>query len=216
MHAWNLLHVARWKCRTQKITKKWPSVHHRTTLSGYIFATKAYIDNQKKCIKQQCLLHVFSQYGELRPTNGCDRFGSFGHPSRFQQASRLDFVTAPTSLNRGQRNFAWCLAVSSAGTLYTHFRGCCPLTEFYQVQNSLCIQVLHFPLLAALLHSTRVVHVSQTAALSRRRHLYSEGRPSRWASAHILVSYLLNHFCGELAVSVIQYTVNQYYRYIAY
>jgi len=27
------------------------------------------------------------------------------------------------------------------------------------------------------------------AALNRRRHLYSAGRPSRWALAHILVSY---------------------------
>jgi len=28
--------------------KKSPSGHHRTTLSGYIFATKACIDNRKK------------------------------------------------------------------------------------------------------------------------------------------------------------------------
>jgi len=28
--------------------KNSPSVHHRATLSGYIFATKAYIDNRKK------------------------------------------------------------------------------------------------------------------------------------------------------------------------
>jgi len=32
----------------KKIAKKSPSQHHRTTLSGYIFATKAHIDNQKK------------------------------------------------------------------------------------------------------------------------------------------------------------------------
>jgi len=32
----------------QKIAKNSPSAHHRTTLSGYIFATKARIDNQKK------------------------------------------------------------------------------------------------------------------------------------------------------------------------
>ena len=44
----NVLHAARWKCRTQKIAKKSPSAHHRTTLSGYIFATKARIDNRKK------------------------------------------------------------------------------------------------------------------------------------------------------------------------
>ena len=36
------------KYRTQKIAKNSTSSHHRTTLSGYIFATKARVDNQKK------------------------------------------------------------------------------------------------------------------------------------------------------------------------
>jgi len=44
-----------------------------------------------------------------------------------------------------------------------------------------------FHVLAALLHGSLVVGVSQTAALNRRRHLYSAGRPSRWTLAHILV-----------------------------
>jgi len=43
------------------------------------------------------------------------------------------------------------------------FGSCCPVTEFCQVQNSLCaLQVLHCPILAALLHSTRAVGASQT------------------------------------------------------
>jgi len=47
-----------------------------------------------------------------------------------------------------------------------------------------------FRVLAALLHGTPVVGVSQTfAALNRGRHLYSAGRSSRWALAHILVSF---------------------------
>ena len=46
-----------------------------------------------------------------------------------------------------------------------------------------------FRVLAALLHGTLVVGVSQTAAFNRGRHLYSAGRPSRWALAHILVSF---------------------------
>jgi len=32
----------------QKITKNSPSAHHCTALSGYIFVTKARIDNRKK------------------------------------------------------------------------------------------------------------------------------------------------------------------------
>ena len=39
-----------------------------------------------------------------------------------------------------------------------------------------------FRVLAALLHS-------ETAALNRRRHLYTAGRPSRWALAHISSVY---------------------------
>jgi len=49
-------------------------------LSGYIFATKAHINNRKKLVKQQYLLHMSPQYGKLRPTNGWDRFVSLGHP----------------------------------------------------------------------------------------------------------------------------------------
>jgi len=48
MQVWNVLHTARWKCWTQKIVKNSPSGHHRTTLSGYIFKTKARIDNRKE------------------------------------------------------------------------------------------------------------------------------------------------------------------------
>jgi len=81
MHVWNVLHAARWKYRTQKLAKKSPSGHHRTTLSGYVFATKALVDNRKKIIKQQYLLHMSSQYGKLRLTNGWDRFGYLGHPT---------------------------------------------------------------------------------------------------------------------------------------
>jgi len=54
-----------------------------------------------------------------------------------------------------------------------------------------------FRVLAALLHGTLVVGVSQTAALNRGRHLYSAGRPSRWALAHIVVKTVFS-FCEFL------------------
>ena len=57
------------KKQNSKITNNSPSAHRRTTLSGCIFATKACIDNRKKA-RQQYLLHMSAQYGELRPTNG--------------------------------------------------------------------------------------------------------------------------------------------------
>jgi len=72
--------------------------------------------------------------------------------------------------------------------IYT-FVGSCSLTEFCQVQNSLCVQVLHSPILTALLHGTRAAAVSQTLWLGTRnritelshrrgRHVYAAGRSS--------------------------------------
>jgi len=53
--------------------------------------------------------------------------------------------------------------------------------------------------LLALLHGTLVVGVSQTAALNRGRHLYSAGRPSRWALAHTLV---ITQLCRKLIATM--------------
>jgi len=59
------------------------------------------------------------------------------------------------------------------------FGGSCPVTEFCQVQSSLCVQVLHCPVvLAALLHGTRVVGISQT--LCHR----AEGATYIWQGDH--------------------------------
>ena len=81
-------------CSRLASRRKSPSGHHPTTLSGYIFATKACIDNRKKIVKQQYLLYMSSQYGELRPTSGWDHFVSLGHPCKFQLVSRLGSITA--------------------------------------------------------------------------------------------------------------------------
>jgi len=86
--------------------QKAPSGHHRITLSGYIFATKAYIDNRKKLFKHQYLLQMSLQYGELRPTNGWDRLAGLGHPIIFQRVSRLGSVIARQSHSGRQPNFA--------------------------------------------------------------------------------------------------------------
>ena len=42
----------------RKSRQKSPSRHHRTTFSGYIVATKAHIDNRRKLVKQQYVLHM--------------------------------------------------------------------------------------------------------------------------------------------------------------
>jgi len=146
--------------KSQKIAICAPS-HNFVGL--YIFATKACIDNRKKLVKRQYVFRMSVQYGELPPTNGRDRFESLGHPSKFQRVSRLAFITAATLLTGGQPNIPRCLVVSWSGTLYIHFWGLLPLTEFCLVQTSLYVQgVLRSPILAALPHDTPVAGVCQT------------------------------------------------------
>jgi len=112
------------------LRKKSPFWHHRTTLSGYIFQTKACIDNRKKNLLNSNTSSTCS-----------DNMVNFGP------------LTA---------EICWRIWGTPA-----NFNG--------------------FSVLAALLHGTVVVGVSQTAALDRGRHLYSAGRSSRCALAHILV-----------------------------
>jgi len=73
----------------------------------------------KNLFKQQYLLHMTLQYGELRPTSGRDRFVSLGRPSKFQRVSRLGFVTAATSLNGSQPNCTMFGRLLRGYTIYT-------------------------------------------------------------------------------------------------
>ena len=56
--------------------------------------------------------------------------------------------------------------------LYIHYRGLLPLTELSQAQNLLGVQILRSPILAALLHGTRAVGVSQTLRRSAEGATY--------------------------------------------
>ena len=119
-----MLHAARCKYMTQKS----PFWHHRTILSGYIFETKAYIDNRKNLLNTNtsstCPDNMVN-FG-LLTAEICWRI--WGTPANFNGFR----VTARHSSSGRKPNFA---------------------------------------------------------ALNRWRHLYSAGRPSRWALAHISNSF---------------------------
>ena len=94
------------------------------------------------------------------------------------------------SLNVSQLNFSQYLALTWAGRLYIHFRrlllrnGILPGAKF----------TLRPPSLAFSYWQRYCTAVEQWVqpnfvALSTGRHLYSAGRPSRWALAHILVLF---------------------------
>ena len=74
--------------------------------------------------KSSTCSHNMVNFGPL--TAEISLLASLWHPSKFQRLSRLDFVTAATSLTGGQPKSARCLAVSWAATLYIHFRGILP------------------------------------------------------------------------------------------
>jgi len=84
MQVWNVLHAARWKYRTQKIAISAPS-HNFVGI-----AVSSQLRHVSPIGKKTLLLSSNSSatcsdynYGEHRPTNGRDRFGSSGTPPNF-------------------------------------------------------------------------------------------------------------------------------------
>jgi len=128
MQVWNVLHAARWKCRTQKSRQKSPSEHHRTTLSSYIFATKARIDNRKKNLlssnmSSRCFHNVVN-FGPLTAKIGS---GVWGNPANFngfrvlvRQSSSERQPNFP-ALNRGRH---LCSAGRPSRWALTHISSC--------------------------------------------------------------------------------------------
>jgi len=129
---------------------------------------------------------------ERWPSNGWDWLVSLRHLSKFQRVSGLGFVIAPTLLSEGQSNFARCLAVYWAGTVYIHFRGCCPpdgILPRAKFTFRPCLEFSYIDNVTAQHWSSG--HQPNFAAFRRGRHLYLAGQPSCWTSAHILVEFWL-------------------------
>ena len=203
MYVWNVPQAARWKYRTQKLRQKSPSAHHRTTLSGYIFATKACIDNRKKLLNANTPFkcpHNMVNFGQLTaeirwrvwatPVNfngfrSCLRYCSdvaYRRPTKlcamYMYGRLLSWYTIYTLLGvvAPERNFASCkihFASKSCVLLYWQ-RYCTALKQWASVR--LC----------------GVVQGMELRNFRRVCHLCSAGRPSRWASTRVLVCFLLN------------------------
>ena len=211
MQVWNLLLAARWKYRTQKIAKNTSSGHHRTTLSGCIFATKACIDNRQNLLNSNISSIMSSQCDELRPTNGWDLFTSLEHPNKLTNFNV--FLVLPSLLQRHrspEANQTLHDVWPSPGLVHYIFifRGSCPWRKFPRCK-------IHFTSTSCvLLYCQRnctavqqrasaklcgVVQGMELRNFPRGCHLYSAGRPSRWALAHILV--LFTGLTGKLCAN---------------
>ena len=98
--------------------------HHRTTLSGYIFATKAHIDSQKNLLSSNISSTCPQNMVNFSPLAAQIGPVVWGTPANFNGFRVLaSLLTAATSLNISQPNFARCLAVSCCLLHYMHFRG---------------------------------------------------------------------------------------------
>jgi len=142
MQVWNVLHTACWKCTPPQS----PKICHLGTITqlwraiSLQVATKACIHNWKKIVKQQCLPHISSQCGELRPTNGWDRSGSllvWGTPANFNGFRVLALLLQRRCSMEANQTLqdVW----PSRGLLHYIFifGGSCSVMEFCQVQSSL-------------------------------------------------------------------------------
>ena len=110
MQVWKVLHAARSKCRTQKSRQRSPSGTIPQLCRAISSQLRHVSTIGKKLVKQQYLLYMSPQYGELRPTSSWDQSGSLRHPCKFQRVSHLGSVTArhlvvgisqTAALNRG-------------------------------------------------------------------------------------------------------------------
>jgi len=120
--------------------KNSPSGHRCITLSGYIFTTKACIDNQNKNLlnsnisstSPHNMVNVVSLMAEI----GSGVWGTPTNLNGFRVLASLLRQRRSTEVNQTLHNI-WPYP-GLVDCIYI-FVGCCPETEFYQVQNSLCI-----------------------------------------------------------------------------
>ena len=143
--------------------------HHRTTLSGYIFAAEACIDNHKKNLlnsNTSCTCpHNIANFGLLMAEIGSWFWGTPQIWTGF--ASCLHYCTdvahrRPTKLHTMfGRLLDW----------YTRYTFSGPLARWWNFADSLYIQLLRSPILAALLHGTPAAGMSQALRCGTRNRI---------------------------------------------
>ena len=115
------------KIQDAKVAKNLPSAHHRTTLSGYIFAAKAYIDNRKKILNSNTSSTPPHNTVNFSPLTAEIDSLVWGTPANFN-----GFRVLPSLLQRRRStevNQTLHDVWPSPGLLH---HGCCPLAEFWQ------------------------------------------------------------------------------------
>jgi len=124
-----------------------------------------------------------SQYGEVGPLTAKIGLPVWDTPANFNGFRVLPFFCTDVAQRRSTKLCTMFGVWPSPGLVHYMyiFGGFCPITEFYQVQNSLCVQVLRSPIFAAFAGHSSSRRQPNFAAFSRGCHVYSTGRSSRRA-----------------------------------
>jgi len=209
MQVWNVVHAACWKCRTQKFATNLPSTHHHTTLSGYVFATKACINNRKKLVKQQYLLHMPHDMANCSPLMaeiGWRVWGTRANFNQFRVFASLVHRHCSAEVSRTLHD-VW----PSPGLVrHRYISGAsCPPQNFARCKlhfASKCCFLLYWQ--HCCMHSSSV-HQANFAAFSS--HLYLAGRASHSQLIPLLqLACLLRttwFYCTQEFTHTIYYTV---------
>ena len=206
MQVWNVLHVTHWKYRMQKWRKILPSAQHRirTNCRGVSSQLRQISTIRKNVLNSSIsstCSHNMVNFGPVTAEIGS---GVWGTPANFNGfrilPSLLGLLQRRRSPQTNQTLHDVWLSPWLLHYMYI-FGGSCPLTEFCPVQNSLtcftsksCV-LLHWQRYCTAIQqraSAKLCSMVQGMELrnfGRGRHLYSDGRPSHLASAHILVSF---------------------------
>jgi len=124
MQVWNVLHVARWKYRTQKIA----ICAHRITLLSYIFATKAHINNRKKNLLNSNISstcpHNMVNFGPLTAEIGWQVWATPANFDGFRTLASLLHRRRSTEVNKTLHDV--CPSPGLVYYIYI-FGGFCPL-----------------------------------------------------------------------------------------
>jgi len=137
--------------------------HHRTTLSGYIFPTKALIDNQKKNLLSSNISstcpHNMVNFSLLAAEILSLVWGTPANFNSFHVLALLLQRRRSTEANQTLHN-VWPLP-GLIDYIYI-FGGCCSLTDFTRCKIHFASSKSCTLLLASLLHGSRAVGASQT------------------------------------------------------
>jgi len=156
MQVWSVLHAARWKYRTQKFALCAPSY----IFVGLYLRNEGMYRQSERIAKEQYLLHMSSQYGKLQPTITAEIGWRVWAPQQISMGFAFWLRYSDVAQRKStklctvgwlefsvlfqhkygyiwdQPNFARCLTVSWAGTLYTLCpRKNAPLSMFKNLQH---------------------------------------------------------------------------------